>query len=333
MAEDITPQPINLFYYRLNNWLEVHTAMDDLFASRDILLKNNDPKIKKIFEYFDPLHEAAKNYQIDKIMDFIDISTICFLQPLLIKQFLLRPNDPQSQDALLLQLSLLSASTLVGGKVDNITPYTLAELADIMNGDRTIYDDKIFAYTLRSLLLLNNPDDRVATLFFTLSKKNIDNAEFAEYFWEEAVIFSLTMQLIWKNLLFFNTAQQEFIIQNYFYSAVVAGVPVENWISIILSLVLPGFNNKTVNDSFLRALENSLERVPYDTSVLDSAPLKDLLTDYVGKIYDNKIRIFAQEKFIGDIYKDQKAEKQFSGWMRVVLYIYYGLRSGQYLPL
>ena len=332
MAEDITPQSVSIFYYRLNNWLEVHSSMDSLFESRDLLLKSNDPKIHKIFDFFDPIHEAAKKYQIDKILDFIDISTLCFLQPALIKQFLLKPNDLQLQDALLLQLSLLSAATLTGEKVLPITPYTLAELVDIINGERATFSEIIFAYTLRDLLTLNQADDRVATLFFTLTKRDIDNAEFTDYFWEEAVNFSLIMQLLWKNLLFFNAAQQEFIIQNYFYAAVVAGVPVENWISIILSLSLPGFNNKSVNDSFLRALENSLERVPYETVKLDSASLKDLLADYVGKIYDNKIRIFAQEKFIEDIYKYQKGDKLFGGWLRVVLYIYYGLRSGEYLP-
>lgn len=331
MAEE-SPISHYLFFFRLEKWEEIKNGLSLLADKKDEILKNGDKVTAKMFEYLDQLFLGCKIYNEKNIFEAIDISTVSFLSPALIKEFIKDPTVQVLRDRLSVQGSLVSAAT-INLLNPNFEPYNYDEMAGILiDGNKKIYSDLVFVYTLRALMEMNEPDSRVGAVFTTLTPVDPDVEEFPLYYWNEALIFSLTMQLVWKNFYLFSEPQQEFILKNYLFSAIVSGVPVERWIKQILSAEVNGFSNEQTNRIFTKAIESSVERIPVNTVTFESRKLNEMLSDYIGKVYSGDIKTLIQEKYIQDIYKGQLEGKRFGEWLRVLLQLYYSLRTGEYLP-
>jgi len=326
-----TSIPHNLFFFRLEQWPQVKESLVLLSEQKNILLQNPDPVVTKMFEYLDQVILGGKIYDEKNIFELIDISTLSFLSPALIKEFVKNPSNQVLRDRLSVQASLVSAATL--NLLEPLTPYNYDELANILiDGNKKMYSDLDFVYTLRFLLELNEPDDRVAAVFTSLTPLDPDETEFPLYYWNESLVFSLLLQLVWKNFFLLPEQQQEFLLKNYLFSAIVAGVPVDYWIKQIVSSEIDGLDNDHINGVFVKAVENNLENIPINTVTFKSRKAMDILSEYVGKVYSGDIKTLVQEKFIQDIYKGQLEEKKFSFWLRNLLQLYYNLRTGEYLP-
>ncbi len=322
----------NLFFFRLEDYEGVKNGLVLLIQNKEKLLALNDKVIEKMFEYINPMYSATQLYKSDNIFDLIDMSSCSFLSAALIKEFIKDPKNLVLRDRLSVQLALVGAATFNFLKPD-LEPYNYEEIIRILvNGEKAMYTDFTFLYSLRSLLEINEPDDRVAAIFTTLDKINPEDSEFPLFYWNEALAFSLALQLIWKNFLFFDFKQQEFILTNYLFSAIVAGVPVDYWLKIILSTVAEGFDNQHTGKLFLKSIENNEENIPTNTVTFDNRKLREVLFEYVGQVYSGGIKTLVQEKFIQSIYGGQLEEKKFSFWLRNLLQLYYNLRSDEYLP-
>jgi hypothetical protein len=321
----------NLFFFRLEKWPELKASLDLLAQKKEELLPGGDKVVAKIFDYLDEIFLGCKIYKDKNVFEVIDISTISFLSPVMIKEFIKDPTVQVLRDRLSVQASLVSAATL--NLPEPLELYNYDEMAGILiDGNKKLYSDLNFLFTLRALLEADEPDDRVGAVFTTLSPIDPDQKEFPLYYWNEALIFSLIMQLVWKNFFLLPDNQQEFLLKNYLFSALVAGVPIEYWLRQILSSEVEGFDNDKASRAFAKAIEGNLERVPINTVTFESRKLTDILSDYIGKIYSGDIKTLVQEKFIQDIYKGQLEEKRFSDWLRNLLQLYYNLRTGEYLP-
>lgn len=332
MAQDL-PVSHNLFFFRLENYEDVKKNLGVLFENKAKLLALGDAVIGKMFEYVDPMYEAMKIYKEDNIFDIIDMSSCAFLSAGLIKEFVKDPANTVIRDRLSVQLSLVGASTLNFSKPD-LLPYTYEEIIRIVvDGDKKIYNDFTFLYSLRTYLEINEPDDRIAAIFSSLDKIDSDDEGFTLFYWNEALSFSLSLQLVWRNFYLFDFKQQEFILKNYFYLAVVSGVPVDYWLKMILSIDDVDVDGRNNNNLFLKSAEVSSENLPINTVTLDSKKLIEVFSEYVAQVYGDVggIRTLVQEKFIRGIYGGQLEEKKFSFWLRNLLQIYYSLRSGEYL--
>jgi len=330
MAENNTPKSTNLFYLRLEEWNEIKTALRLLQDAKADLLKINDSQIARFFEYADQLYTVSQIYNDKNIFETIDISTMRFLQPAVIKAFIKDPTNLVWSSVVFQQFAMVSAATL-NSRVEELKEYDLEEILHIINGTADVYSPFTFVFTLRSLIEKDEFEERIAAIFLLLDKIDPENFEFPEYFWQGGLEFSLVMQLLWKNFVFLGSAQQEFLLQNYFYTAIVAGVPVEYWLSQILSLTMDAIDTEAANNFFLRSLEKSNEVFPINTASLAKRKVTDLLLEYVGNVYGSEIKTLAQEKFIDNIYKGQLEDKKFSQWLRTLLQIYYNLRTKTYL--
>jgi len=341
MSEEVTtintsvsdePVENSLYFYCLDNWDDVKNAIDLLIENEDKLLESGDKVVEKIFDYASPLFLNGSSYEKENIFDAVDIASTSFISPLLIKEFIKNPSNQILRDRLAVQMSLVGAATQNMLK-PNFQPYNMDEMLQIMiEGNDKIYNNITFLYTLRDVFDSEAIDERAAVIFSSLQPLDINNVEPAFYFWEEALEFNLILHIIWKNFVLFGSQQQEFILKNYLFSAIVAGVPVEYWLKSILSAEVDGFDNNKINTFFLKTIENSNERLPINTVTGESRKIIEILPDYVGKIYSGEIKTLTQEKFIESFYKGQLAEKKYSGWFRSLLQLYYNLRSGAYLP-
>ncbi len=321
----------NLYFYRLENWDEVKKSLNLLIENEDLLLQSNDAIIDKMFNFASPLFLNGTFYEASNVFDAADIASASFLSPLLIKEFIKNPTDKILCDRLVVHLSLAGAATQNMPKPD-FKPYNLSEMIKILvDGNKDIYNNVTFLYTLRIILDSEGPDDRAAAVFSTFEPLDTTVEEPTLYFWEEALEFNLMLHIIWKNFVLFGTQQQEIILKNYLFSAIVAGVPVEYWLKEILTADVEGFDNEKANSFFLKTIENSNERIPTNTVTEESRKLMEILPEYIGKIFSGDIKTLTQEKFIEDFYKGQVAEKKFSEWLRNLLQLYYNLRNGTYL--
>lgn len=328
---DIAPIQHNLFFFRLEKWAEVKSALSLLAEKKEELAQSRDQVTVKMFEYLDQIFLGCRIYNDKNVFEAIDISTVSFLSPAMIKEFIKDPTVQILRDRLSVQASLVSAATL--NLPEPLELYNYDEMAGILvDGNKKLYSDLDFLFTLRALLEVNEPDDRVGAVFTTLSPLDPDQIEYPLYYWNEALIFSLIMQLVWKNFFLLPENQQEFLLKNYLFSALVAGVPIDYWLHQILSSEIDGFDNDKVGRAFAKAIEGNLERIPINTVTFESRKLTDILSDYIGKIYSGDIKTLVQEKFIQDIYKGQLEEKKFSDWLRNLFQLYYNLRMGEYLP-
>ncbi len=331
MAEE-SPISHNLFFFRLEKWEDIKNSLSLLADKKESLLQGGDKVVVKMLGYLDQLFLGAHIYNDKNIFETIDISTASFLSPALIKEFIKDPTVQILRDRLSVQSSLVSAATLNLLEF-NFEPYNYDEVASILiDGNKKIYSDLIFVYTLRALVELNEPDNRIGAIFTTLVPVDPEVQEFPLYYWNEALVFSLIMQLVWKNFFLFSLSQQEFLLRNYLFSAIVSGVPVEHWIKQILSSEVVGFDNDQMGRTFTKAIEGNFEHVPIDTVTFDSRKLTEILSEYIGKVYSGDIKTLIQEKFIQGVYKGQLEEKKFSEWLRILFQLYYSLRTGEYLP-
>lgn len=327
---EVTPKANNLFYYRLQNFDEVKKALGDLLLAKEALLKDGNEQTKELFVYVDALSVNLSKYNPANLIDSIDISSVCLLPVSLINGYL-SSKDSALCDLLSVQLSLICAATMTLPD-RNFKNYDFDELMLLQNGNDKIYDDIIFISTIRELIQIVEPDDRVAAIFTSLDAVNPELTDFNKFYWNNALVFGLIMQLVWKNFANFGILQQEFLLENYFYTAIVCGVSMDKILKLFLSSTVFEFDNAQANAAFFKALEANNEIIPTNTNLSSSERLTTLFSSYISKVYSGDIKTLVQEKFIQDIYRGQIGDNIFSNWLRISLNVYYSLRNKEYLP-
>lgn len=324
----IEATPKSIFYYHLEDFESVKSDLLALWSRKQEIVES-DKTAERIFKNLEPLVASLNNYKKDNLMDAIDMNTIAFIPSGLIRSYL-DTRHPELRDLLVYQIRMVGAATMNVSEL-NFTPYNFEEIRQMQDGEDNIFNNFIYAYTLREMMDLSEPDDRIAAVFSEFESMPEDREYFEEYFWEEALLFSLSVNLIWKNFAFFGSVQQDFILKNYLYVAVVIGFPIEKILSFFLGIEEENFDAMSANSFFLKSFEENKESVPLKTDLSEVGKLSDLFKKYISKVYSGDIKTLIQEKFLQDIYRGQEGEVEFSEWLRNALKVYYSIRSKDYI--
>jgi hypothetical protein len=250
------------------------------------------------------------------------------VDPSLIDAFILQPEEKDTRDALSLQLFMVAIAT-GDSKKDDFTPYSLEELAAVVLGDSYIYDDVIFARTLRATLVSTGDGSYAKVLAEALPALTAEFADVEkEYEWDDVFFLSFILHVVWKGFAFLDKSAEDRLLQNYFYLAIVAGVPVRHWLSEILHIKSASVDTKELSILFNQSLSNNRETVPMTTGVEAGRPFVDLEKEFFAKIYSENISTLAEVQFVDSFYVNQPSRDIFSAWLREALSISLHIKKG-----
>lgn len=281
-----------------------------LLVVKEIIEKNND----NVFEHI------------------LDASAISYLDADLIKEALSDHTEKIRNDVTV-QLAMVSASC--GITKENFKIYTKKELIEILKGNNTSVNDLVFVYTMNKLSVENTDKETLQTMLQALPKSSEAGILQKQYFWNEAFVFFVFLQVVWRMFEKFEPIGRQFLLQNYFYIAIVAGIPVR----IILQDFLKNKNSDdyiALSKDIIKNLEDNQERVPQDITDETGRSLKDLYReffsevgyDFISKSQPNGVAELEIGTLSQKLYKEKTDGAFFSAWFREALSILLHLKKG-----
>jgi len=316
-----------LYDYRTEDWSEVERSLLALMNEKERLTALNIPAIDKMYGRIEAIYATATRIDEGNPFEVIDKELVRFLKPALIDHFINNPEDAEMRNVLSSFFIMMAAATNNFSAGDSFTPYSTDELSAILMGSGGIYDDVLYIRSLRSYLENAEGAEQASLILNALPAIPLEGAEEPMYYWDDALIFALMLQVAWKNFFSFNERGQQFLLQNYFYRAIAAGVPVRTWLRMLINNIDDPTERKKTADEFLKYIDTGNERIPVNTETMETKKLSEIVRECASKSYGDQVEILAQDKFISDLYRNQVYEDEFSGWLREALFIVFKLRK------
>jgi hypothetical protein len=320
-------EKFTLYDFRVEKWEDIISSLGEMMEAKEKLLDLGLPIIDKVLTRVSFIYSSAKNFKANNFVDVIDKETTRFLTNDVIQYVLDNPDDTPIVGLLSSQLFIISSAT--GNLPESeAKPYNLEEFKEVILGTASFYNETVFLQTLRQMILSVEEDERFLWLLNSLSPLRIED-ESSQYNWDEALMFSVVLQTVWRNFALFGQQSQQFLLQNYFYQAIVCGVPVRYWLDQFFGAIDDQKIADQVCGMFVKALESNQEKALVNLYKMTERPLSGIIKDYTTRIYSSqeKIDVFTQEKFIEEIYVGQEGSENFADWMRQTLGIVLKLRK------
>lgn len=311
----------NLFGFREQTWEEVLSALEKLAGQKSVLLKQNIPGVEKMYNYIDPIYDLARFDNKDEMIDRLDKNSISYLSVPLIKEFLINPNNQEVRDALSIQLGFVAAATNNLGEFTPM-PYAAEEIKDALQGTLPYYSDLTFIHTLRQQITDKLYSEDLPTVLLNTFPSVADKEGKEEIlFWDNHFINALMLAVIWMGFPLLETSNQKFLIQNYLYYSIVAGVPVRSFLKQILLAVAEADDEEShigIVMFFTKTFEFNEESVPLDVLGEETMKLTDIFHNYLAAVYEEKVNTLAQEKFLMEFYKGEAKGGSYRRWLREI---------------
>ena len=312
----------NLFEYCLQPIEKVVTALE---AAEDAYetIRVKGPIMERLYRYVFAIYEEALRQPPSDSLVIAHRELIRFLDADLLTDFLKNPDDKPTRDILSSQLALIGVATT---PVSNVEPYDTVELQKAIKGESGIYNDIALLSTLHRVLHGNDEalQSYYSLLFGLLPAIRPDDL-FQNYSWEEAFMYAVLLQAVWSGFPGLTPERQQFLLQNYYYQAIVVGVPVRSYLQ---AFITGNPKAKPVDQMMLleRLLDANREAVPTKTAGAESKLFVDVLREYMAALYGGEVSTLAQEKTVEDFYRGQSNAEVYTGWLRESLNIIYHLQ-------
>lgn len=323
-----TPTPKTLLDYRTTPWSEVQNALADLLRREKELVEKGGEPMVRLFGYIEPVGVLAAISDEDDVVSAIDREILHLLEAELLQDFLANPANTDLQDMLGLELALVAAAT---DRVKGFKPYTLEELQRIMAGDNSIYNDLIFALTLREQLFQEEKDNDVVVGTFLLNSLPLLNAakyEREKYMWDDMFLFTLILHVAWKTFAVLPPILQQRMLQQYFYISIVLGVPVRRWVTDGVE-IMEKQSRQLVYQGFVQSIATSEEAIFRGTGD-ERIEFTQVVKQYFERTVEESVGTPAQEKFLEEFFQSTRSDAiQFEqkNWLREALNISLRLRQ------
>lgn len=311
----------NLFEYRLQPIEKVIAALE---AAEDAYeaIRVKGPIVERMYRYIFVIYEEALRQPPADSLVMAHRELIRFLDADLLQDFIKNPDDKPTRDVLSGQLAMIAAATTTA---PNVEPYDAAELQKAIKGQSNVYNDITFLSTLHRVL--HGGDDVAqyySVLFGLLPAVNPDGIA-QEYGWEEALLFAALVHAVWSGFVKLTSERQQFLLQNYYFQAIVVGVPVRSYFQDF-SVSNPKLTPTDQMSLLERLLDANREFVPTKTAGVEGRPFVDVLREYMAALYSGEVSTLAQEKTVAAFYRGQNNAEMFTGWLRESLNIIYHLQ-------
>lgn len=252
--------------------------------------------------------------------DIFAAAVIGYIDTGLLQFFTEHVESMASEDQDELGIQLLFVAAALGG-IQNLTPYSPEELTAHTNGEVKGFDPVTVALTLGYATV--SGETAYEPVIMRILSRHPDHDAITGYEWTDAFLYSLTIHAGWR---FFSTAQerdQHYLLQHYFYQAVMNRVPVQDWLRLSFPAGLPPMKINSV----LQPLLASSEEVPLNVDLDDSKKFGEVIHDYISTISREAIPTLAQEKFLNQWYGTEEEGEKYREWLRSALSTVYRIQT------
>lgn len=325
MVLQLGAQKIYTFYSQPLD--QVILALDELVAAKD-RLEPLTPNSKGLYETAATISKQLKSVVNASVLDKIDRSLVGLLSIDLIKRFVADPSNQEILTNLSSQIFLIAAATdNLPSKLKEVKPYDDDEVGLILEGKLSYYDDILFVHTLRQMITGAVSTVHVSKLLNSLpTAPKEEEYEDITYFWLEILISGLILQLAWAYFAELSSFDRKFLLQNYFYQSLVVGVPVKDRLLMAYKNLDIKTRDKEL-DAILKILDYNNEFIPLTVEAAVGVKVLEVIHRIFGAIHEEKIKTFAQEKFIGEFYQGEANVAAMQVWLRELLSLVISLRQ------
>lgn len=310
-------------YFSRNSWQMVLSALTDFQKSVPVGPVNpNDAEIREFVDNILGFFAITDREEMDvnhirAIVSLFDVS--------LLKRYSENPNDQDVAEELYEQLNLLNAGFgLISGIKEMDPSEVFLALSD--NGRFEEVKER-FYYTCRTAIKGQDIRKYSAIIMPLLA---VDEFALEEQFtWNEILMYSLLLQIVWLNFSNFEIGDQEVLVQKYFYKAIIAGVSVRQ---ILTNLIMNSEDVYiyTIWHSFLiQAIEKNKELVvigkPEDNLVRD---FFGLITSYRTRVGEKFLNGLEQKNYITALYDGREKKEHLVMWLMEAFFIYLNIKTG-----
>ncbi|KKQ27992.1 MAG: hypothetical protein US42_C0003G0049 [Candidatus Magasanikbacteria bacterium GW2011_GWC2_37_14] len=309
------------FNYQLQNYHEVVDSFGLLENKRLEIISKIGKLGERIFLYVDFISKKILQHQIKPEVSF-ETNLIKYLDLGLLNNFINDPLNKENRDLFSEQLLLVYSA--LGGALP-INAYSVEEMLQIKSAEYLYYDDNIFVGTLRYIFSDLDVFYKYLPSISDYLFRDGQNSIKQNFDWHTAFIYSALINFCWSSFWFLKSEEQENLLKNYFYTAIVAGVPVK----IILDRFLAvGTAEEKVRcqQLFANGLENNLEEVPLNGDFTEWKKLLAIIRGFSVRIKGSNSG-FEQEEFLKEFYQNQPGRDVYRGWLREVLNIVFSLEK------
>lgn len=311
----------NLYNFCAQNWDEVVSLLKKVADQQAENIATGVPVMVKFYQYFNDIFKIVNRSKVASPLGNVVLKMI----PVnLLKNFVDNPTDKANNDELSIKIMLASAAL---SEQPSLRFYTILEMQRIVSGDFAYYNDLAMAYSLNrlyfGLVAVEEKMENLAILMDYLHNNGGVEMQ-TSIDWEAAVLFTMILQIVWTNFLFFTPEMQQLILKNYFFLAIVAGVPVKSLLAKYINASTE--EERLVKEKFFfDCLQTSLENIPLDTSCTEWKKMMDVVKNYSVRLQGKQSSGFDQEEFVKGFYEGQEGRDAFRGWLRELLNIMFHL--------
>lgn len=196
-----------------------------------------------------------------------------------------------------------------------VFPYTFGELTEIVFEGTGDIDDERFLTTLSEAKYDDKNGYRFVKLIIDfLSIHNEANEKPME--WEEALVLYSLLDVLYYRFFKLTGADRWFVLQNYFYKAIVCDLPVKKVLQDYLRDCDSTFDYMIRSSELKDCLSSNLENVPVDLEKDEKQQLLFLLKNFISRSGGDVLGGYKMEEFLQGLYKDKIGRDASVSWLR-----------------
>ncbi len=234
-------------------------------------------------------------------------------------------SDPERQEVRRLFSDFYNVESELDGKLKLIIaviggeqlvfPYTFEEFVEIIFEGTSDINDQRFLTTLSEAKYDDKNGYRFVKIIIDfLSVHNEANEKPME--WEEALVLYSLLDVLYYRFFKLTSADRWFVLQNYFYKAIVCDLPVKKVLQDYLRDCDSTFDYMIRCSELKDCLSGNLENVPVDLAKDEKQQLLFLLKNFISRSGGDGLGGYKMEEFLQGLYKDKIGRDASVSWLR-----------------
>lgn len=311
--------PAPYFFHRLHDPAKTFSAMERLLLAVDPNTEMNTA-LQNVLGYAAIIMDGLTRVEQGTLSDVYSTQVLSYVSTELLERLADNPFGAAAEDLAELGVQLLHVTAALGLMEDS-APYAPDEITEIMNAGSGGFNEAILAHTVGYAIA--SGDTAYGPVLLKLLTMNKDEDLRTPYEWLDAFLLGLLIHAAWSYFPDATDRDREYIVQHYFYYAIVSGVAVRSWLSVAFA-EHPELSHTTL----MQKLSLSQEIIPEDITLNRGVEFANVVRQYVTVINQNTIPTLAAEKFLGKWYGTDAVSGIYRDWLRDALSAAYRLQTG-----
>ena len=276
--------------------------------------------VSGVLQYATLIMSALEAVESKQLSDVFASAVVSYIDTGLLDILLKHSTEMGTEDIDELGVQLLYVAAALGA-LPEVVPYSATELFTHTNGETKGLHPATVALTLGYATISQEP--AYQTVIMRILSRHPDHNAVTGYEWVDAFLYSLTIHAGWSYFATSPERDQHYLLQHYFYQAVMNRVPIQDW----LRVAFPGGLPPMKINSVLQPLLASSEEVPVTVDLDSSKKFNEVIKEYISAISREAIPTLAQEKFLNQWYGADEEGEVLREWLRTALNAIYRIQT------